>query len=49
MKWIDLGNGEYRCSKCKKEFIFGLDLSTFIKAFPFCPICGADMKGGEHE
>ena len=34
------------CSNCKDEFIGQNDLETWIKVYHFCPICGADMKGG---
>lgn len=42
--WLDLGDGEYKCPKCKAEFITGLDIQTFSKLFLRCPKCGAKMK-----
>ena len=42
--WIDLGDFEYKCPKCGKEFITGLDIQTFSKYFPSCPKCGAKME-----
>ena len=42
--WIDLGDGEYKCPKCGKEFIFGLDIQTLSRCFPYCPNCGTKMR-----
>lgn len=42
--WIDLGNGEYKCPKCSRKFIYGLDIQTFSKYFPSCPNCGVGIE-----
>lgn len=47
--WIDLGDGEYKCPKCRSKFIFGLDIQAFTKAFPNCPRCRAKMDKAEKE
>ncbi len=48
-KWVDLGDGEYKCPVCKTEFIYGLSIKKLIKYFPTCPKCGADMRGDDNE
>jgi DNA-directed RNA polymerase subunit RPC12/RpoP len=47
LHWIDLGDGEYKCPKCSREFMNGLDIQTFSKYFPSCPNCGAEMGSEE--
>jgi len=47
--WIDLGDGEYKCSKCSREFIFGLNIQIFSKSFSSCPNCGAKMETESEE
>jgi DNA-directed RNA polymerase subunit RPC12/RpoP len=53
LHWIDLGDGEYKCPKCSREFMNGLDIQTFSKYFPSCPNCGTKMSefptGSERE
>lgn len=41
--WIYLGDGEYKCPKCGRKFIYGLDVQTLSKYFPSCPNCGTKM------
>lgn len=47
LHWIGLGDGEYKCPKCGREFIHGLDIQTFSKHFSSCPNCGAKMEESE--
>ena len=48
-EWIDMGDFE-QCSVCKgthlKEFQSYYGKTTWIKT-PYCPNCGADMRGAE--
>lgn len=50
-EWIDMGDFE-QCSVCKgthlKEFQSYYGKTTWIKT-PYCPNCGADMKGADDE
>ena len=50
-EWIDMGDFE-QCSVCKgthlKEFQSYYGKATWIKT-PYCPSCGARMKGAEDE
>lgn len=50
-EWIDMGDFE-QCSVCKgthlKEFQSYYGKTTWIKT-PYCPNCGADMKGKDDE
>lgn len=50
-KWIDMGDFE-QCSVCKgthlKEFQSYYGKTTWIKT-PYCPNCGAKMKGADDE
>lgn len=39
-KWIDDGDGCFKCSKCNTAFCW----SSRILASNFCPECGADMR-----
>ena len=50
-EWIDMGDFE-KCSVCKgthlKEFQSYYGKTTWIKT-PYCPHCGARMKGADDE
>lgn len=50
-EWIDMGDFE-QCSVCKgthlKEFQSYYGKTTWIKT-PYCPNCGADMRGKDNE
>ena len=50
-EWIDMGDFE-QCSVCKgtrlKEFQSYYGKTTWIKT-PYCPNCGADMRGKDDE
>ncbi len=49
-KWIDQDDGAYypvECSECRKIPLFDVDGDYMLSNF--CPNCGADMRGEEHE
>ena len=50
-EWVDMGDFE-QCSVCKgtrlKEFQSYYGKTTWVKT-PYCPNCGADMRGREGE
>ena len=45
---VDYGEGKkVECSVCEKQFFFMKKGQLNIDRMPYCPNCGAKMKGGE--
>lgn len=51
-KWIEQDDGwdgvYYECSCCKEAFTL-IDGTPSDNLYNFCPNCGADMRGGDHD
>lgn len=48
-KWIHRGCGIFSCSECDEKIGTNVYAEAETVRFRFCPNCGADMRGDEHE
>lgn len=44
-RWIEEDNGVW-CSECEAFFFY--DEEKNADGYPFCPMCGSQMEGNEH-